>query len=108
MGHCWEISVNCVISIVGGLVSLQSCALASYVVISVPETKETFKGDFTLDKKYLDKKNCTQTKNIWMKSTRHRTKSTSFYKKSFLIVCNLSVYFTYIYHFIFIFSCFIL
>ena len=33
---------------VGRLVSLQSCVLASYVVISVSETKETFKGDFTL------------------------------------------------------------
>ena len=36
------------LSIVGREASLQSCALASYVVISVPETKGTFKGDFTL------------------------------------------------------------
>ena len=36
------------LGIVGRLVSLQSCALASYVVVSVSETKEAFKGGFAL------------------------------------------------------------
>ena len=36
------------LGIVVRLVSLQDCVLASYVVVSVSETKETFNGDFTL------------------------------------------------------------
>ena len=45
MGHCWEISVNYVIRHCGEISVTAKLYLGQ---LCVPETKETFKGDFTL------------------------------------------------------------